>query len=451
MISPNGWSNPFTSSGNSMAQPILLSEPAVERALLVGIQQGRGRVWQAEETLDELAQLCETAGAEVVGRIVCRMARPHPATWIGKGKAHEIADMVRELGIHSVIFDEDLSPIQVRNLEKIMGVRVVDRTEVILDIFAQHARTREGRMQIELAQLKYMLPRLRRLWTHLERQKGGGGFVGGPGERQLELDRRRIEEQITRCRRDLDEVRDRRAELRRGRKRHGWALISLVGYTNAGKSTLLNRLTGSDVLAYDKLFATLDPTTRQLKLPNHQSALLTDTVGFLRKLPHHLVESFKATLEEVTEADLLLHVINAAHPQVDEQIAAVNEVLAELGVPDKPIIYVLNQMDLPEAGRNVRRLSDELTPCVAVSALTGEGLDLLRDLLADHLRSRSTRLKLRIPLKMAKLVASIRSSGTVHSERYDEENAYLEASVPERLRGPCAPYVQGETGAGDDE
>lgn len=434
-----------------MAEPILLTEPAVERAFLIGIQLGRTPAWDTADAMDELSQLCETAGAQVVERMICRLAKFNPAMLIGSGKAQEIADRVKELGIHVVVFDEDLSPVQGRNLEKVMGVRVIDRTEVILDIFAQHARTREGRMQIELAQLEYQLPRLRRLWTHLERQKGGGGFVGGPGERQIELDRRRIEERIVRCRRDLDDVRDRRAELRRGRRRHGWALISIVGYTNAGKSTLLNRLTGADVLAYDKLFATLDPTTRQLKLPNHQPALLTDTVGFIRKLPHHLVESFKATLEEVTEADLLLHVIHAAHPQVDDQIKAVQTVLEELGVGDKPVLFVLNQIDRPESEANVRRLLDLLQPSVAVSARTGEGLDHLCNVLADTLRHRSRRVRLRIPVKESRLLASIRASARVHRERYVGEMAVIEASLPDRLCGLCEPYlVEDKERDGDD-
>jgi GTP-binding protein HflX len=432
-----------------MAEPILLSEPAVERAFLVGIQQGRTTSWDAAEAMDELAQLCETAGAAVVEKLICRLARPNPAMYIGSGKAQEIAERIKELGIHVVVFDEDLTPVQGRNLEKALGVKVVDRTEVILDIFAQHARTREGRMQIELAQLEYQLPRLRRLWTHLERQKGGGGFVGGPGERQIELDRRRIEQRIVRCRRDLNDVRGRRAELRRGRRRHGWALISLVGYTNAGKSTLLNHLTGAEVLAYDKLFATLDPTTRQLKLPNHQPALLTDTVGFIRKLPHHLVESFKATLEEVIEADLLVHVINAAHPLVDDQIKAVNTVLKELGVEDKPVLSVLNQIDRPESEANVRRLLEVLQPSVAVSARTGDGLDRLRDVLADTVRHRSTRVRLRIPVRESRLLASLRASASVHREKYEEDVAVIEASLPDRLLGPCEAYIQkGRTSRG---
>ncbi|HEY8240200.1 MAG TPA: GTPase HflX, partial [Kiritimatiellia bacterium] len=262
-----------------MARSPLASEPPDETVLLVGAQIGRATAADVQDSVDELAQLCGTAGARVVDRMICKLARPHPAMFIGTGKAMELADRAKASGATTIVFDENLSPAQGRNLEKAIGAKIIDRTQLILDIFGQHARTREGRMQIELAQLEYLLPRLKRMWTHLERQKGGLGGVAGPGERQIELDRRRILEKIVRVRRDLDDVRSRRAELRRGRRRHGWALVSLVGYTNAGKSTLLNALTGSDVVAYDQLFATLDPTTRQLRLPNHQPALLTDTVG----------------------------------------------------------------------------------------------------------------------------------------------------------------------------
>ena len=295
---------------------------APERAWILATTLGNEPRAEVEDSIRELRALAETAQANVIGETLCRLRSLQPATYIGRGKAKEIALAVQEAGATLVIFDDDLSPAQGHNLEEILGVRVVDRTQLILDIFAQRALTLEGGLQIELAQLHYLIPRLRGLWTHLERQKGGIGLKG-PGEKQLELDRRRIEQRIVRIQDQLQVVRQRRAELRRGRRRHGWALLTLVGYTNAGKSTLLNRLTDAGVLADDQLFATLDPTTRQLELPNHQPCLLTDTVGFIRKLPHHLVEAFKATLEEVNEADLLLHVIDASQPRVDEQIAAV--------------------------------------------------------------------------------------------------------------------------------
>ncbi len=407
---------------------------------MVGVQQDRTRDWDVRDSVNELEQLCETAGAEVVEKLFCRIHRPTPATFIGTGKAMEIADRVKDGGVRTVVFDDDLSPAQGRNLEKLLGAKVLDRTQVILDIFAQHARTREGQMQIELAQLEYLVPRLKRMWTHLERQQGGIGLQG-PGETQLEMDRRRILERIVRFRRHLNEVRSHRAEQRRGRRRHGWALVSLVGYTNAGKSTLLNALTGADVLAYSQLFATLDPTTRKLELPNHQPVLLTDTVGFIRKLPHHLVESFKATLEEVQEADLLMHVIDASHPMVDEQIHAVLGVLGDLGVADKPMLCVLNKADRPEAASNIPRLRERFDFCVAVSATTGQGFDDLRHALADALRHRHQRVRLRVPLTEGKLLAAIRSSGTVHAELYEDDCALLEAASPPRLEGLCAPYI----------
>lgn len=423
-----------------MGQHLYTSESPEETVLMVGIQLGRSPAWDTTDSLEELALLCETAGASVVGRVVCRMARINPATYVGSGKAQEIADAVKESAISTVVFDDELTSAQGRNLEKIIGTKVIDRTQLILDIFAQHARSREGRMQIELAQLEYLLPRLRRMWTHLERQKGGIG-MHGPGEKQLELDRRRIVERIDRFKADLDRVRGHRAEQRRGRRRHGWALVSLVGYTNAGKSTLLNSLTGADVLADDKLFATLDPTTRQLRLPNHQQLLLTDTVGFVRKLPHGLVEAFKATLEEVIEADLLMHVIDLSHPLVEKQIEAVHSVLRELGAQDKPMLYVLNKSDLPESLAMGQALQARLSPCVVVSALRETGLDSLRDLLADQLRDRSIRLHLRVPHTQGKLLAMIRNAGTVFSITYEDEVTVLDVGVPAGMLGVCQPYL----------
>jgi GTP-binding protein HflX len=423
-----------------MDRPLYTSEPAPETALLVGVQFGRQGAWEVNDHLDELALLCKTAGAVVVDRVTCRIGRKNPGLYIGSGKATELAERVKAEKISTVVFDDDLSPAQGRNLEALIGTKVIDRTQVILHIFAQHARTREGRMQIELAQLEYLLPRLRRMWTHLERQKGGMG-MHGPGEKQLELDRRRILERIDRFRADLQDVRRHRAEQRRGRRRHGWGLVSLVGYTNAGKSTLLNALTGADVLAYDKLFATLDPTTRQLRLPNHQQALLTDTVGFIRKLPHGLIESFKATLEEVSHADLLVHVVDASHPQVEEQMAAVDAVLKELGVADRPVLYALNKMDQPDARARASSIAARHAPCVEVSALRGEGLEELRAALADQLRDRSIRAVISVPQSEARLLASIRSGATIFSCTYEEDRAVIEGAFPPRLWGACEAYA----------
>ena len=419
-----------------------------ETVVLIGVQQRGQTLADVEDTLDELAQLTDTAGGEVIGDFICRQDHPHPGHFIGSGKAEEIATWIAENKPATVIFDDELTPAQGRNLEKIFKVKVIDRTQMILDIFAQHARTKEGCLQIELAQLGYLLPRLRRMWTHLERQRGGIG-MHGPGESQLETDRRRIEERMARIRKDLTQVRRHRQELRRGRRRHGWALASLVGYTNAGKSTLLNALTGSNVKAYDQLFATLDPTTRQIALPNNQSMLLTDTVGFIRKLPHGLVESFKATLEEVVEADLLVHVIDAAHPQVEQQIEAVNAVLDEIGAGDKATVFVLNKIDM-DAGRAMApRLQRRLDGALPVSAQTGEGMDAFLDLLCDRLRDRNVHMRLRIPIEDGKVIASLHSTANVVSEEYEDTFAEIDAYVPLRSSGLYEPYVREERSGGD--
>ena len=331
-------------------------DPPIERVILVGVLSYGDEEWRVRDTLDELAQLAESAGAVVVERILVRQNKLKAGHYIGTGKAEEIADKVAEEKVTMVVFDDDLSPVQGRNLERIFKVRVLDRTQLILDIFAMRAQTREGCLQVELAQHQYLLPRLRRMWTHLERQKGGIG-LRGPGETQLEMDRRRIQQLIRTLKRDLELVRTRRAQQRAGRRRHGWGLVSLVGYTNAGKSTLLNRLSGASIYAQDQLFATLDPTTRQVDLPQLEPLLMTDTVGFIQKLPTHLVDSFKATLEEVVEADLLLHVIDSTHPQVELQMDAVHQVLDEIGSMNTPMVYLFNKIDDPRGARAAKRLA----------------------------------------------------------------------------------------------
>ena len=399
---------------------------SAELAWLVATRLGDAPRAEIEESLRELRALADTARADVAGETLCRLRQIHPATYVGRGKAAQIAESIQASGATCAIFDDDLSPAQGRALEDVLKVRVVDRTQLILDIFAQRALTLEGGLQIELAQLRYLIPRLRGLWTHLERQKGGIGLKG-PGEKQLELDRRRIEQRITRIRAQLQIVRQRRAELRRGRRRHGWALLTLVGYTNAGKSTLLNRLTDAGVLADDQLFATLDPTTRQLRLPNRQPCLLTDTVGFIRKLPHHLVEAFKATLEEVNEADLLLHVVDASHPRVEDQIAAVHSVLRELGAQDKPVLAVFNKTDL-ERGRNQAiRLADRFAHSVAISAANGDGTQTLCQTIADLLRDRMAHLRIKIPASEGKWIAAIHANGKVLEQKVRGKHLVVEA------------------------
>lgn len=345
-----------------------------EVAVLVGLRTGRAPRWVAEDSLEELARLAESAGASPRHTILQERPAPDPRTLIGAGKVEELRTLCRG-GVDLVIVDEDLSGSQQRNLERELGCKVIDRAGLILDIFAQRAMTREGKLQVELAQLQYLLPRLTRRWTHLERLGGGIG-TRGPGETQLESDRRRLRVRMARIRRDLRKVRRHRGVLRRPRQKVPIPTLALVGYTNAGKSSLLNALTHSSVYVADKLFATLDPTLRKVQLPSGRPALLSDTVGLIRKLPPQLVQAFKATLEEVQEADALVHVIDASHPQAAEQRAVVERVLEELGVAGKPVLAVHNKIDLlPEAA--AAALTRQEGP-VAISALTGQGLPALR-------------------------------------------------------------------------
>src|SRR5450432_1782747 len=347
-----------------------------ERALLVGLEKEGVAKWDLRDSMEELRERANSAGAEVVGTVTQRLDHPTAPFYIGKGKAEDVAKQCQTSEVTSVIFDDELSPAQGRNLEKLTSRKVLDRTQLILDIFAQRARSREGRLQIELAQLQYLLPRLTRMWNHLSRQSGGIG-TRGPGETQLEVDRRRVQERIARLERELEGVRKVRSVQRQGRKRHQWPVAAVVGYTNAGKSTLLNLLTGADLVAENRLFATLDPTTRSLTLPNKQRLLLTDTVGFLRKLPHTLIESFKATLEGVSQADLLIHVVDLSHPRVDEHIEAVNNVTKELGAFGKQTLVVFNKIDAVHNDELVAAYKKRFPGSVAISARTGAGVDEL--------------------------------------------------------------------------
>src|SRR5213592_798936 len=393
-----------------------------ERALLIGLEKEGISKWELHDSLDELRELASSAGAKVVDTVTQKLPKPTAPYYIGRGKAESIKESCQDHQVTSVIFNDELSPAQGRNLENLFARKVLDRTQLILDIFAQRARSREGRLQIELAQLQYLLPRLTRMWHHLSRQTGGIG-TRGPGETQLEVDRRRVQERIARLERELEAVRKTRALQREGRKRHQWPVAAVVGYTNAGKSTLLNLLTGADLVAEDKLFATLDPTTRSFVLPNKQRVLLTDTVGFLRKLPHTLIESFKATLEEVNQADLLIHIVDLSHPRVDENIEAVNNVTKELGAFGKQTLLVFNKIDALQNDELIDIYKERFPGSVAISARTGAGIAMLVQALQDELGSWRLRSRFRVPLTEAGLIAEIHRIGHVLELHYEDEFA----------------------------
>ena len=412
---------------------------SIEKTILVGLERPSMAHWELLESLEELGQLALTAGAQVVATITQRLERPTAPYYIGKGKVEELALLCEEKGATSVIFDDELSPAQGRNLELACKRKVIDRTQLILDIFAARARTREGRLQVELAQLQYLLPRLTRMWGHLSRQSGGIG-TRGPGETQLEVDRRRVQERIARLKEDLQSVRRIRQTQREGRLRQQWPLISLVGYTNAGKSSLLNLLTGSTVFEEDLLFATLDPTTRQLALPNHQKILLTDTVGFIRKLPHSLVASFKATLEEVELADLLLHVVDLSHPHYLDQIEAVDLILKDLGVAEKPSLLVFNKVDQVAHPSLIQRELERCHSSVAISARFGLGKEELLRQIEQQLSSLRVKGCYHLPPQESALLAEIHRLGHVSSLQYEGEVAIVTASLPKALAERLAPF-----------
>jgi len=416
-------------------------EKRTERVFLIAVELKSRQAWDVRDSLEELAQLADTAGGVVIGEAVQKLERPVAGTFIGPGKAEELAEVCRQQNVDTVVFDDELSPAQSRNLERVFDCKVLDRTDVILDIFARRARTKEGKLQVELAQLEHLLPRLTRFWTHLSRQKGGIGMRGGEGESQLEADRRKVQERIDRLKSDLEQVQRQRTTQRQGRQRNQWPLASIVGYTNAGKSTLFNALTGAEVLEEDQVFATLDPTTRRLRLPTNQSVLLSDTVGFIRKLPHRLVEAFKATLEEVVNADLLLHVIDVSHPQAEDQILAVNRVLEEIGAGAKPVLLVFNKIDRFADGARVSGWTDRFPGAVALSAKTGAGFETLRGELGSRLRPIRDYLELAIPHAAAGVMSRLHTVGQVVERRYEDEVARVKARIPPHLRGEFASFI----------
>ncbi|MBI2169223.1 MAG: GTPase HflX [Actinobacteria bacterium] len=400
-----------------------------QRAAVVGVATGAQGAEEAEASLDELVALADTAGAEVVHRILQSRGAPDPATYVGRGKLEELAAASPGLDLDLVIFDDELTPAQQRNLEKALSVDVVDRVALILDIFAQHATTREGMLQVELAQLRYRLPRLRGRGVQMSRLAGGIG-TRGPGETQLEVDRRRIQRRMAHLERERDKLERTRETQRKARIRREIPLVALVGYTNAGKSTLLNELTGAGVLTEHQLFTTLDPRVRKLRLPGGEEVLLADTVGFVKKLPHELVEAFRSTLEEVRSADLLLHVIDGAAHGVERHLAAVRDVLAEIGADHVPELFVVNKLDVapPQAVQEVSRLHEDV---VGISAATGEGADKLLEAVQRKLRSLMEIVELAVPWDRGDILAGLHREGEVLVEHHGPDGAHVRARLPD--------------------
>lgn len=395
-----------------------------------------GTDWPVEESLDELERLATTAGVTCMERVIQHLARPHPGTLLGSGKVQEIADLVRFHNCDAVIFDLELTPRQHRNLEQELETQVLDRTALILIIFGQRAHTKEGHLQVELAQIEYDLPRLARQWSHLSRQKGSVQ-QRGEGEKQIEVDRRLLRRQKEHLLEELEHVRTHR-QLHRARRKHtGAPVVALVGYTNAGKSTLLNRLSSENTLAEDKLFATLDPMTRRVRLTGGQEFLLTDTVGFVQRLPTTLVAAFRATLEEVSEADLLVHVVDASHPAVNRQVEAVEQVLEEIGAGGRPIVVALNKVDLLPADTSLQLEGIAATlPSVRASALHGTGIDDLLRCISENLTLQFVALNVLIPYNRGELVAQFHQFGTIECESYEETGTRIRGHMPANHSGP---------------
>lgn len=436
----------------SMTKVTLPTKLPTERAFLVGFElPDEQRLVSIQDSLEELKLLSLTAGLVVVGETSQRLKRLNPKTLLGSGKIEEIKTLVKETVADIVLFDDELSPRHQRELERFFGdeVRVVDRSALILDIFAQHANTREGSLQVELAQYEYRLPRLTRAWTHLARQAGGGGgragSVGGvglrgPGETQLEVDRRDIGRRIAHLREQLEKVRAHRGRYRARRKRAAIPTVALVGYTNAGKSTLLNRLSNANVLVADKLFATLDPTTRRVELPEGREVLFTDTVGFIQKLPTTLVAAFQATLEEIAEADLLLHIVDITHPNAKAQALAVRATLDEIEVIDIPMVTALNKIDLlPDPTSSLDRV-DEFERAVPISALTGEGIPTLLSSIEFELYQSMSQVKVLLPYKAGRLISLFHEQGRIDEIQHNENAVMIEGRIPTRLASHYTDY-----------
>lgn len=412
----------------------------VEHAFLIGIQSPDETADEIESLLDELEELVETLGIRIEDRVLVRLRAPQPALLLGRGKTEELIARAKEAGCDCIVFDVELTPAQQRNWEKESGLCVIDRQEVILDIFNERAQTREAVLQVALARAEHSLPRLRNAWTHLSRQRGGGGVTQrGEGEAQIELDARMVREEIAKLKRELATVVKQRATQRKRRERVPLPTAAIVGYTNAGKSTLLNKLTGATVLSEDKLFATLDPTTRQLQLPGGPKLLVTDTVGFVRRLPHRLVEAFKATLEEAVSSHLLIHVVDLSNPEFNEHFATTMEVLKELGAEDKRILTVFNKVDAVD--QFAFESGDLPVPDgIFVSAQTGEGLDVLQERLVVALAESQTSMELLIPHHRYDVLNELHRAGAVRHQEAREDGVHIVGNVPDRLVGQVAAY-----------
>ncbi len=416
-------------------------EKMVERALLVGAYTETGEKEDAEDLLNELGELVRTLRVPVIEKLLVFNREPQARLFVGSGKAEEVCERAKELSCDVIIWDNELTPAQQRNWENLAGITVIDRQEIILDIFASRAQTREAKIQVDLARMSYSLPRLTRAWSHLGKQGGGIGSKG-EGESQLEQDKRKIRGQMDRLKRDLVEVRRNRANQRKDRKRAPVPNVAIVGYTNAGKSSLLRRLTGAEVLVEDALFATLDTTTRKIDLPNKQPLLLTDTVGFIRKLPHQLIESFNATLEEAVIADFLVHLLDASHPRVLEFYDTTMKVLAELGADEKKTITVFNKIDRVKDPVTKAMLRNSHPEALFISVHSGEGLHELVEQLADLVAGSSREVEIRLPHDRADLLARLHREGVVHRTDYEDDIISIRATVPERLQETMAPFCK---------
>jgi GTP-binding protein HflX len=421
------------------------------RAVCVGVIKPTSDKEEVAEHLEELKLLADTQGIPVIGDIILGIRAITAATFLSPGRVEQLKQFLDVQGANLVIFDDDISPAQQRNLERVFGIPVIDRTEVILGVFAMRAKSHEAKLQVELAEVRYLIPRLKRMWTHLSRQAGGGGgasgggYTKGEGEKQIEIDRRILKRRMERLQKEIIHVKEYRETQRQLRERTNIPVIAIVGYTNAGKSTLMNALTKADVYVEDKLFATLDTTTRKFVLPNNQEVLFIDTVGFIRKLPHLLVAAFRSTLEEAVHADLILHVIDATHPTAFEQAETTLKVLEELDAKDTPMMVVLNKIDRvdsPERQAQLYKLKFKFTRCQTISAATGEGLEDLQNEIIHRLQDRRTMMQLRIPQKDYHVLASAIEIGKIMKQEYDENDVLVDLEVPRSASFRFAKYVR---------